>query len=192
MTISLVGTTQAAFLLNISTGRLRTLLNQGRVIGAYKVKRLWMIPLNQRGMPEIIPGCRGPEGTWNKNKRTGNTFIHVLRRTIDYNRDNGTAYPAVAVKVGDKKDYCHALKINGPCQIVYQPHQPNQSQAGGARLWIEVEPQYIVERKYFSDGDYGPPPEVLHQRSKSKGFKNRKKKLKIQDQHSTVSYLNIG
>ena len=84
------------------------------------------------------------------------------------------------VKVGDKKDYCHALKINGPCQIVYQPHQPNKSQAGGARLWIEVEPQHIVERQYFSDGDYGPPPEVLQQRSKSKGFKNRKKKSKIQ------------
>ena len=178
MTTSSVRTTQAAFLLNISTGRLRTLLNQGRVIGAHKIKRIWMIPLNHRGMPEIIPGSRGPEGTWNKNKRTGNTFIHVLRKTIDYNRDNGTAYPAVAVKVGDKKDYCHALKINGPCQIIYQPHQPNKSQAGGARLWIEVEPEYIIERQYFYDGDYGPPPEVVQQRSKSKGFKNRKKKKK--------------
>ncbi len=127
-------------------------------------------------MPEIIPGSRGPQGTWNKAERTGNKFVHVLRNTIDYNRDNGTSYPAVAVKVGDKKDYCHALKIKGPCQIVYQPHQPNRSQAGGARLWIEVEPQHKVERIYFSRGDYGPPPEVTEQRQKLK----RKRKEKNQ------------
>ncbi|NEP03701.1 MAG: helix-turn-helix domain-containing protein [Okeania sp. SIO2G4] len=177
MTQSFATTTQAAFLLNISTGRLRELLNQGRVRDARKVGRLWMIPLNHRGMPEIKPGRRGPEGTWNKNRRSGNTFVHVLRKTIDYNRDYETSHPVVAVKVGDKKDYCHALKIHGPCQIVYQPHNPNKSQAGGARLWIEVEPQYIVERVYFSDGDYGPPPEVTEQRAKLKKKKLQKKKL---------------
>ncbi len=105
MTLSLVSTTEAAFLLNISTGRLRFLLNSGRVIGARKVKRLWRIPLNHRGMPEITPGRRGPEPTWNKNQRTANTFIHVLRKTIDYNRDYGTSYPAVAVKVGGHFSY---------------------------------------------------------------------------------------
>lgn len=180
MTISLATTTQAAFLLNISTGRLRTLLNQDRVKGAHKVKRLWMIPLNDRGMPEIKLGSRGPQPTWNKIKRQAKTIVHVLRKTIDYNRDNGTSYPALAVKVGDKKDYCHALKINGSCQIVYQPHQPNKSQAGGARLWIEVEPEILVERKYFSNGDYGPPPEVVQQRTKTKKkTKKKKKKSKI-------------
>ncbi|NEN91793.1 MAG: hypothetical protein F6K48_23975 [Okeania sp. SIO3H1] len=176
MNISIVTTTQAAFLLNISTGRLRTLLNQGRVQGAHKIKRLWMIPLNHRGMPEIKSGSRGPEGTWNKLRRKAKTIVHVLRKTIDYNRDNKTSHPVVAVKVGDKKDYCHALKINGPCQIVYQPHQPNKSQAGGARLWIEVEPEVLVERKYFSNGDYGPPPEVVQQRSKLKKAEGRRQK----------------
>ena len=39
MSISFVSTTEAAFLLNISTGRLRTLLNQDRIRGARKVKR---------------------------------------------------------------------------------------------------------------------------------------------------------
>ncbi|GGA50104.1 DNA-binding protein [Okeania sp. KiyG1] len=178
MTTTEATTTEAAFLLNISTGRLRTLLNQGRVIGAQKVKRLWKIPLNHRGMPEIKPGRRGPKGTWNKNLRSGNTFIHVLRKTIDYNRDHGTSHPAIAVKVGDKKYYCHALKIDGPCQIVYQPHQPNRSQAGGARLWIEVEPEHIVERVYFCDGDYGPPPEVVEQRAILKNKYQKNKKLK--------------
>ncbi|WP_143437978.1 DNA-binding protein [Hydrocoleum sp. CS-953] len=175
MNVLYVTTTEAAFLLNISTGRLRLLLNQKRVIGAKKFGRLWKMPLNHRGMPEIIPGRRGPEGSWNKFQREAKTIVHVLRKTIDYNRDNGTAYPAVAVKVGGRKDYCHALKIKGDCQIVYQPHQPNRSQAGGARLWIEVEPENIVERVYFSDGDYGPPPEVVQQRAR---FKNKKSKVK--------------
>ncbi len=96
-----VYTTEAAFLLNISTGRLRILLQQGRVVGAYKEERLWMIPLNSRGVPEIIPGSRGPQGTWNKAERTGNTFVHVLRNTIDYNRltaeECQKLYPVVAV-----------------------------------------------------------------------------------------------
>ncbi|NEP03658.1 MAG: DNA-binding protein [Okeania sp. SIO2G4] len=125
-----------------------------------------MIPLNHRGMPEIKSGSRGPEGTWNKLRPKAKTIVHVLRKTIDYNRDNKTSHPVVAVKVGYKKDYCHALKINGPCQIIYQPHQPNKSQVGGARLWIEVEPEVLVERKYFSNGDYSPPLEVVQQRSK--------------------------
>ncbi|MDJ0517625.1 MAG: DNA-binding protein [Trichodesmium sp. MO_231.B1] len=178
MTVSYISTTQAAFLLNISTGRLRLLLNTGRVVDAKKVGRFWRIPLNHRGMPEITPGRRGPQGTWNKFERTAKTIVHVLRKTIDYNRDHGTSYPAVAIKVGDKKDYCHALKIQGDCQIVYQPHQPNRSQAGGARLWIEVEPENIVERVYFSDGDYGPPPEVVQQRAKAKKAKSQKRKSK--------------
>ncbi|NEQ40140.1 MAG: helix-turn-helix domain-containing protein [Okeania sp. SIO3I5] len=178
MTVLYVSTTEAAFLLNISTGRLRFLLNQKRVIGARKVGRRWMMPVNDRGMPEIIPGSRGPEGTWNKFQRQAKTIIHVLRKTIDYNRDNKTSHPVVAVKVGNKKDYCHSLKINGPCQIVYQPHQPNRSQAGGARLWIEVEPQHIVERVYFSNGDYGPPPEVVEQRARFQKKKSKSKKGK--------------
>ncbi|NES70355.1 MAG: hypothetical protein F6K24_36660 [Okeania sp. SIO2D1] len=45
MSVEYATTTEAAFLLNISTGRLRTLLNQSRVRGAKKIKRLWMIPL---------------------------------------------------------------------------------------------------------------------------------------------------
>ncbi|MGK7919846.1 MAG: DNA-binding protein [Trichodesmium sp.] len=114
-----VGTTEAAFLLNISTPRLRVLLKQGRVKGAFKVKRFWMIPLNNYGMPEISPGRRGPQGTWNKRQRKANTYIHVLRRTIDANRDNGTSDPAIAVKVGDRKDYCHQVEILGACKIVY-------------------------------------------------------------------------
>ncbi|MGK7919410.1 MAG: DNA-binding protein [Trichodesmium sp.] len=146
-----IGTTEAAFLLNISTARLRLLLRQGRLKGAKKVKRFWVIPLNSRGMPEITPGSRGPQGTWNKGFRKGKTFIHVLRREIDYNRDYGTSLPAISVKQGNRNDRCHQVEILGNCKIVYRPHQPNSSQAGGARLWIEVEPDVEIIRKFFRD-----------------------------------------
>ncbi|MDY7004954.1 MAG: DNA-binding protein [Cyanobacteriota bacterium] len=146
-----VGTTEAAFLLNISTARLRLLLRQGRLKGAKKVKRFWVIPLNRRGMPEITPGRRGPQGTWNKGFRTGNTFIHVLRKEIDYNRDNGTSLPVISVKQGGTNKRCHEVEILGNCKIVYRPHKPNRSQAGGARLWIEVEPDIQIIRKSFPD-----------------------------------------
>ncbi|MDY7006795.1 MAG: hypothetical protein SWX82_23435 [Cyanobacteriota bacterium] len=89
--------------------------------------------------------------------------------------------------MGGKKDYCHALKINGPCQIVYQPHQPNRNQAGGARLWIEVEPQHRVERIYFSRGDYGPPPEVTEQRQKFKRERKEKEERSSQRKCSRKS-----
>ncbi|NEP87792.1 MAG: DNA-binding protein [Okeania sp. SIO2C2] len=157
-----VGTTEAAFLLNISTARLRLLLRQGRLKGAKKVKRFWIIPLNSRGMPEITPGRRGPQGTWNKGFRTGNTFIHVLRREIDYNRDNCTSLPAISVKQGNRNYRCHEVEILGNCKIVYRPHKPNKSQAGGARLWIEVDPDIQIIRKSFLDTE----PEE----NKPKGF----------------------
>ena len=160
--IDVVGTTEAAFLLNISTARLRLLLRQGRVKDAYKEKRFWMIPLNKRGVPEITPGSRGPEGTWNRGQRTGNTFIHVLRKEIDYNRDHGTSFPAISVKQGDRNDRCHEAEILGNCKIVYRPHKPNKSQAGGARLWIEVAPDVQIVRKFFRE------PEV--EENKFQGF----------------------
>ncbi|MDT9340691.1 hypothetical protein VV11_015140 [Trichodesmium erythraeum 21-75] len=43
-----------------------------------KLADFGIMPLNDRGIPEITPGRHGPEGTWNKNNRTGNTFIKNL------------------------------------------------------------------------------------------------------------------
>ncbi len=40
----IVGTTETAKILNISTARLRVLLIAGRVEGAYKTGRIWLIP----------------------------------------------------------------------------------------------------------------------------------------------------
>ncbi len=41
----IVGTTQAAHILKISTTRLRVLLIAGRVEGAYKTGKMWLMPL---------------------------------------------------------------------------------------------------------------------------------------------------
>ena len=41
----IVGTTEAANILKISTGRLRILLLEGRVEGAYKSGKMWLMPL---------------------------------------------------------------------------------------------------------------------------------------------------
>ncbi|MDJ0554052.1 MAG: helix-turn-helix domain-containing protein [Microcoleaceae cyanobacterium MO_207.B10] len=141
-----VGTTQAASLLGISTARLRLLLNQGRVKGAYKKGRFWIIPL-YNDMPKIAPGTRGPEPTWYKKGRTAKTCIHINRRAIDHNRDYGTRDPVIKVKQGRHDLYCHEVLIKGSCRIIYSPDHPNNS---GARLWIEVDPQIQILTKSFS------------------------------------------
>ena len=68
----IVGTTQAAQILNISTARLRILLVTGRVKGAYKTGNMWLMPLFD-GKPIIEPGKRGPAPSWHtKNSQDRN------------------------------------------------------------------------------------------------------------------------
>ncbi|MGD1919028.1 MAG: DNA-binding protein, partial [Pleurocapsa sp.] len=45
-----VGTNEAASILEISSSRMRQLLQKGRVRGAYKTGKFWLIPLYD-GMP---------------------------------------------------------------------------------------------------------------------------------------------
>ncbi|WP_293134012.1 DNA-binding protein [Okeania sp. SIO3I5] len=146
-----VGTTQAAFLLNISTARVRVLLKEGRIQGAYKNGRSWFIPLNNQGIPEIIPGRRGPDGTWNKGQRTTKTVIHVLPTVVQANQKNATSLPAVNIQQGDRYNVCHEAEILGPCKIVYQPHQITRTQGREKSLWIEVDPEVQIIHKVFSE-----------------------------------------
>ncbi|MEM7593680.1 MAG: DNA-binding protein, partial [Cyanobacteria bacterium P01_A01_bin.83] len=64
----IVGTTETAKILNISTGRLRVLLIAGRVKGAYKTGRIWLIPLFN-GKPIISKGKRGPNLSWRNARK---------------------------------------------------------------------------------------------------------------------------
>ncbi|NEO31627.1 MAG: helix-turn-helix domain-containing protein [Symploca sp. SIO3C6] len=80
----IVGTAQAADLLGISTARVRLLLKQGRIQGAYKIGRFWVIPLFD-GMPVISKGHRGPKARWQR-KRHPLTFIHANQHAIHQNK----------------------------------------------------------------------------------------------------------
>ncbi|NEP84512.1 MAG: DNA-binding protein [Okeania sp. SIO3C4] len=84
--MTIIGTREAAFLLGICCQRVRVLLSQGRIKGAYKHKGFWQIPLYNR-MPVVIPGKRGPQGVWCKGLRQAPTRIHVNQRKIKANID---------------------------------------------------------------------------------------------------------
>ena len=155
-----VTTGEATKLLNISSRRLLDLLQKGRVVGAYKSGRYWLIPLNN-GLPQIIAGKRGRRGTWNTSATEKKTIVHINKNHIQQNthRTESTRKPVIAIK--NKKCsqgkasanlYARSLEIPYPCRIVYQPDNPLHSlgarslasyaDAGshrcGAKVWIEV------------------------------------------------------
>jgi hypothetical protein len=140
-----IGTNQAAFLLGISSARVRLLLAQGRIKGAKKVGRVWAIPLFKR-MPKITNRRKGPMGTWKKRLRQKPTLIHVNKPQIDRNRKQKIEEPVITVRQGDRSSRCHVAEIQGSCRVVYQPDRPL---ACGAVVWIEVDPNIQVVSKLF-------------------------------------------
>ena len=116
-----VHTTKAASLLEISSRRLRQLLQQGRVKGAYKSGKYWLIPLHS-GLPQIIKARRGQVGTWKMGKQPKKTIVHINSNTIKQNIKKKRSHrePVIAIK-GTKKSYVHQLEIPAPCRIVYEP-----------------------------------------------------------------------
>ncbi len=138
-----IGTREASFLLNISAVRMRQLLQQGRVEGAYKSGRRWLIPL-KKGLPRITPGKRGPVGTWSRRRRQVNTRIHVNRQVLASNKKNGTNHPPISVRIGSKTHLCHEVDIPGNAKMIYKPHK---SLPCGAVLWWEVPPDVVIAMK---------------------------------------------
>ncbi|NEO54918.1 MAG: helix-turn-helix domain-containing protein [Okeania sp. SIO3B5] len=148
-----MGTREAAYLLGISGQRLRVLLAQGRVKGAYKKNGFWKIPIygskdEDNEMPVIFPGSRGPKGVWCKTKRSKPTMIHVNQHIIKQNTKKSLPKlkPVVSLKQGDLNYYGYQLEIQGPCRIVYRPHDPTSC---GAHLWIDTySPVQFVDTKF--------------------------------------------
>ena len=128
----IVGTTEAAKILNISTGRLRMLLIAGRVQGAYKTGRMWLIPL-LNGKPIIKPGTRGPAPRWRNPRQPARTIVHVNTQRIKQNQKTTRQQPVITVKRGNTNQYGHEVEIPGGCRVVYRPDSP----MCGARVWIE-------------------------------------------------------
>ena len=129
----IVGTTEAAKILNISSSRLRILLIQGRVEGAYKTARMWLIPLFG-GKPIISKGKRGPAPHWRNPRKPAKTIIHVNRHKIAQNKKYSSKEAVISVKRSNTNVYGHEVEIPGGCRIVYRPDNPI---CGGARVWIE-------------------------------------------------------
>ena len=130
-----VHTTKAASLLGISARRLRQLLQQGRVTGAYKSGKFWLIRL-YNGLPQVTKAKRGQAGTWKTQRQPKKTIVHINSNTIKRNakKSFGQREPVIAIK-GTKNTYVHSLEIPAPCRVVYQPDKPLSC---GAKVWIEV------------------------------------------------------
>ena len=76
-----VGTKEVASILGVSVERVRLLLKQGRIKGAFKVGRIWVIPL-EGGRPIISKGRRGSKARWTRNHKVGVTKIYVTTRAF--------------------------------------------------------------------------------------------------------------
>lgn len=129
-----IGSTQAAKLMGISARRIRQLLSGGRIQGAFKAGRSWIIPLVE-GMPLVSEGTRGPKARWRRKRRCPLTIIHVNQQIIRQNQKQKKPSPAITVKRGQKNTYGHEVEIHGPCRVVYRPDNPKPC---GARVWIET------------------------------------------------------
>ena len=140
-----VGTTKAAYLLNISLSRVNVLLKQGRIKGAKKESGFWKIPLFG-GMPQVSECSRGLRGTWRRRCCQKPTQIHVNKNKIASNRNNNKNEPVIAIKQGSSTKYCHLAEIKGECKVVYQPDKPLSC---GAVVWIEVVPDTVVIPQLF-------------------------------------------
>ncbi|MGB3512995.1 MAG: hypothetical protein WBA93_28035 [Microcoleaceae cyanobacterium] len=159
-----ITTREAAFLLGICCQRVRVLLSQGRIRGAYKHKGFWQIPVyGKRKMPVVVPGTRGPKGVWCHQERKKPTIIHVNQQKIKTNgkrikhdRDSGTEFyplmtpdqlkPVISVKQRNRNDLGYQIILKGECRIVYKPYQPLDC---GAHLWIETyDPVQFVDTQF--------------------------------------------
>ena len=136
----IVGTTEAAFLLNISVSRVKVLLQQQRIKGATKEGRVWKIPLI-KGIPQVKECNRGLKGTWRRKRCQKTTRIHINKPQIDRNRKEKSLEPVITIRQGSRKNYCHIAEIKGTCKVVYQPNNPLPC---GAVVWIEVLPDTLV------------------------------------------------
>ena len=93
----IVGTTDAAKILKISTGRLRVLLIEGRVEGAYKSGKMWLMPLFN-GKPIIQRRKRGPAPRWRNPRIPAKPMVHVNTHKIKENQKQKLQQPVITVK----------------------------------------------------------------------------------------------
>jgi hypothetical protein len=145
----MVGTTEAARLLNISPRRFRDFLLRGRVHGAFKAGRAWVIPLID-GLPLIAEGKRGPKPTRRISRTPSPSVVHVNTKLFGQKDIEGNYVPVITAKTGGENFYSEAIVIPGPCKIVYNFDNKLNS---GAKCWIETyqEPTFIGEKLTYAE-----------------------------------------
>lgn len=137
----MIGTTEAAKLLKISARRLRYLLSEDRVVGAFKAGRNWVVPIIE-GLPKIKAASCGPKSTWKKAQFPAKNVIHINRQVIGKKVD-GEYIPPISVKNCNQNLYTVKVEIPGPCTLVYQPE--NRLRGCNATAWLESFYQPIVK-----------------------------------------------
>lgn len=144
-----IGTSEAAYLLGISCQRVRKLLSQGRIKGAYKKDRFWQIPLYGK-LPRVIPKKRGPQGLWYIKPRQVTTKIHINKPQMTKNKELPPAQrkPVIKVIQGKREEYGFQVEVAGPSRIVYQPDAP-LSGCQSVVLWIDTwSPVKFIDTKF--------------------------------------------
>ena len=137
----LISTVQAAKLLKISPRRVRTLLAQGRIEGAYKVGRAWLIPLRD-GRPMVKEGRRGPKSRWSKlARKPRHNNLAVIKVVRDAINENLQKQEITRDVISLKRENNHAIHvqeilINGPSRLCYSLHP--RKDKGGATVWLET------------------------------------------------------
>ena len=70
-------------------------------------------------------------------------IIHINQHVIRRNHKTGEREPVITVKNYKENRYGHAVKIDSPCVLRYEPDSPLSC---GARVWIETESPVEVEQ----------------------------------------------
>jgi hypothetical protein len=69
-------------------------------------------------------------------------IIHINQHIIKRNRKHGTDDPPITVKTYKKNTYCRSLKIDGPCELMYNPDNPLSC---GAHVYIKTRSNVLME-----------------------------------------------
>jgi hypothetical protein len=72
------------------------------------------------------------------------TIIHVNRHVLSKNRKTGRRTPPLTIKTYKSTRRATAVRICGPCKVVYRPDRPL---ACGATVWIETHAKVVTITK---------------------------------------------
>lgn len=147
-----VGTAEVAELMGVTERRVRQILCEERILGAYKVSGVWIIPL-YAGMPVIVRRNKGPKARWVPKTRHQPPLmcIHVNQKFLHYNAKHPDREPVpifAIEKYGNPKDKVYASRVvfHGPSELVHEPY-PGCGLKCGSKAWIQTrEPLELSDR----------------------------------------------